>query len=121
MRRAPRLPDSRASAWMHLRIFGSLLQPAAPALRAGLSLTAGLRAPAGRHLTVSPVHEIGATPEHGTLSQALTQDHTVPPCQELLALPREIFGQSGRRSTVVPLTSPSCLLTSRGGSETLAR
>src|SRR5690349_22169287 len=62
MHRAPRLPDSRAGTSVHLRVLGSLLQPAAPALVAGLSLTDGLRAHAGRHLTVSPVHESGATP-----------------------------------------------------------
>src|SRR5260370_39995565 len=62
MRGTPRLPDSRAGASRHLRILGSLLQPAASALVVGLALAAGLRAPAGRSLTLSPLHEIGATP-----------------------------------------------------------
>src|SRR5690242_14890970 len=62
MRGAPRLPDARAGTSMHLRVPGSLLQPAAAALVARLSLTAGLRAPAGRSLTLPPLHEIGTTP-----------------------------------------------------------
>src|SRR5258708_24208217 len=57
---APRLPDTRAGPSVHLRVPGSLLQPAAPALVAGLPLTDGVRAPAGRYLTLSHLHETGA-------------------------------------------------------------
>src|SRR5260370_42714901 len=62
MRGTPRLPDSRAGTSMHLRVPGSLLQPAASALVARLSVTAGLREPAGRYLTLPPLHETGTTP-----------------------------------------------------------
>jgi putative transposase len=62
MRRAPRLPHSRRGPSVHLRVPGSLLQPAAPALVAGLSLADDVRANAGSYLTVSTFHKIGATP-----------------------------------------------------------
>src|SRR5258707_15867215 len=62
MRRAPRLPHARRGPSMHLRVPGSLLQPAAPALVAGLSLADDVRANAGSYLTVSTFHKIGATP-----------------------------------------------------------
>src|SRR5262245_19427193 len=52
---------SPAQARVHLRLLGSLLRPAASALLARLSLTAGLRAPAGHYLTLSSLHEVGAT------------------------------------------------------------
>src|SRR5258707_8223332 len=71
MRGAPRLPDSRAGTSMHLRVPGSLLQPAASALVARLSLTAGLRAPAGRYLTLPPLHETGTTPHRTSCSPCM--------------------------------------------------
>src|SRR5260221_13163050 len=64
MRRAPRLPHARRGPSMHLRVPGSLLHPAAPALVAGLSLADDVRANAGSYLTVSTFHKIGATPAY---------------------------------------------------------
>ena len=52
----------RAGAHLHLRVSGSLLQPAAPAFLTGLSLTDGLRALAGRYLTLRLLYEIGSMP-----------------------------------------------------------
>src|SRR5260370_31749210 len=73
MRRAPRLPDLGAGALLHLRVFGSLLQPATPAFLAGLPLTDGVRASAGRYLTLSSLHEIGATPRTRSATRWVTR------------------------------------------------
>lgn len=62
MRQAARLPDTGGGAHVRLRVPGGLLQPTAPAFLTRLSLPDGLRAIAGRYLTLRSLHEIGATP-----------------------------------------------------------